>query len=130
MNKILLSMIPICLLASSLVTYAVTTTTITTQTQQVKPLALDGSTNNFKYYDEVTCKLTTSNPLDIIIVYIIVEARTLTSISDTNLLAWHQRSVQFFTYPSHIFSGYQYEYWAVAPTPLSSDIINMTTSGN
>ena len=66
----------------------------------------------------VSLTLSTTQSNEIVMVYAIVKSATLTSVSDTDSLSWHQRYTTSSTY----------EWYALAPSALSSDAIKVTFS--
>ena len=89
-------------------------------------LALDGngfSSRSFESTTSASVTLTTSNANDVIILEIVQNGTTVSSVSDTDGLTWYQRAVAG--------SGSQtiYEYYAIAPNALSADAITVDFSG-
>lgn len=89
-------------------------------------LAIDGNgfTNlPFEPSTAASVSLTTSNANDVIIVDIVENSTTVTSVTDTAGLVWHQRAVAGTSlHPI-------YEYYAIAPSALTNDQIAVSFAG-
>ena len=90
------------------------------------PLALDGNgftINGAPSSISTNVTLTTSSANDVIILDIVQNGTTVSSVTDAAGLVWHQRAVAG--------AGGQtiYEYYAIAPNALSSDPITVTFAG-
>ena len=68
--------------------------------------------------------MTTANANDVIILNIAENGTTVSSVSDTAGLTWHQEAVAG-TGPYLI-----YQYYAIAPTALSADAITVNFTGS
>ncbi len=90
------------------------------------PLALDGngfSSRPFESTTSTSVTLTTANANDVIILDIVQNGTTVSSVSDTADLVWHQRAV------AGSGSDTIYEYYAIAPNALSADAITVNFAG-
>ena len=91
------------------------------------PFALDG--NSFftsavtSTSTEVT--LTTAYANDVIVLNIAENGATVSSVSDTVGLTWHEEAVTGATSTDNLI----YQYYAIAPTALSSDAITVSFTG-
>jgi len=89
-------------------------------------LALDGnafSSRPFESSTSASVALTTKNADDVIILEIVQNGTTVSSVSDTADLTWNLRAVAG-TGPNTI-----YEYYAIAPNALSADAITVDLAG-
>ena len=88
-------------------------------------LALDGNafTNFPSNHSSAAVTLTTANSNDVIILDIVQNGANVNSVSDTTGLTWHQRAV------AGAAGQTIYEYYAIAPNALSSDVITVNFTG-
>jgi hypothetical protein len=87
-------------------------------------LSFDGTTQGGGYVSLATSSLTTSNSNDVIVAYALTIGTSL-AISDVAGLTWHSRAATSTT-----GGGLLEEWYAIAPSPLSNDVITVTTNNN
>ena len=91
----------------------------------VAPFGLDGNgfANKAAPTTSASVSLTTTHTNDVIILDIVQNSASVSSVTDTAGLAWHQRAVTG--------TGVQtiYEYYAIAANALSSDVITVNFAG-
>jgi hypothetical protein len=113
-------------------------------------LALDRSTSVVSFgVSSITTSITTTHSEDVVVLYVstgqytpngcgsLTPPPTITSVEDGAGLTWHQRSVGTTTQcevsPGPADEGYGFqvhleEWYAIAPTPLTSDVITITAA--